>query len=677
MKRNLLLFALLLLTAAMATGQSDTTYLIRAYADPEVAGTIDGVINDTATFPANTTVTLTANANPGYEFVNWTNHHGDTVCNTHKFEFQVASDSTFVAHFEQTAVYYNVIIDTITIANGKITADPCDNVTAGTRVQITIESDQYYELQEGSLKYIVGSLEYPIENNSFEMPASDVTITAVFEKKKHEVSVFPNINNGNLTVNPQGQVGENELIHVNAIPHDEEVYQLDSVFFWKSNFEEHHLIDGNSFRMPDYDIIVSASFSKRKHRITVEETENGTVTVDPTEASEGETIHIYATPDPNYFLSSLDATYIIMWYQQHITINPDNTFTMVNANVTVTAQFARIVANIGTPEAICAGQPLDLEAPTVEGNPISQGWEMSDDGFNETIEPYSIGQSLDASYNHWQLRYKASFGPNDVAYSNTVTITVNSLPDLTLEGEQNINLSQSGESTYYVSGIETALPLYEYRWFVTDSLATIQPNRDTCTIVWHTIGTHQVSVLVTDIRYGCTDSISMDVSVASCLNAPEIHEIVTKRNAVGRVYILIYPNPVAGCKFQWYKDDETIAGATGQYYYSGNPLSEGKYKVKLILGEDCEVFSETVEITSGNRIVLYPNPSHSGDGITVIKESDIEALLALYSIDGRLLHSQTLTDKQTSIGIQLPQGIYMVRITDPTGCNKVEKLVVQ
>jgi len=674
MKRHLLLFALLLLTAAMATGQNDTTYLIRAYADPEVAGTIDGVINDTATFPANTTVTLTANANPGYEFVNWTNHHGDTVCNTHKFEFQVTSDSSFVAHFEQTTVYYNVIIDSI--ANGNITAFPCDSVPPGTLVQVNIVSYQYYELQEGSLKYIVGSIEYPIENNTFEMPASDVIITAVFEKKKHRIQLAPGISNGDIEVTPSGEVEVETQISVIATPND--AYETDSVYYYNTNnVNEIHIIENGSFPMPDYAITVSGSFSKRKHRITVEETENGTVTIDPTEASEGETIHIYATPDPNYFLSSLDATYIIMWYQQHITINPDNTFTMVNANVTVTAQFARIVANIDTPEAICAGQPLDLEAPTVEGNPISQGWEMSDDGFNETIEPYSIGQSLDASYNHWQLRYKASFGPNDVAYSNTVTITVNSLPDLTLEGEQNINLSQSGESTYYVSGIETALPLYEYRWFVTDSLATIQPNRDTCTIVWHTIGTHQVSVLVTDIRYGCTDSISMDVSVVSCLNAPEIHEIVTKRNAVGRVYILIYPNPVAGCKFQWYKDDETIAGATGQYYYSGNPLSEGKYKVKLILGEDCEVFSETVEITSGNRIVLYPNPSHSGDGITVIKESDIEALLALYSIDGRLLHSQTLTDKQTSIGIQLPQGIYMVRITDPTGCNKVEKLVVQ
>ena len=676
MKRHLLLFALLLLTAAMATGQSGTTYLIRAYADPEVAGTIDGVINDTATFPADTTVTLTANANSGYEFVNWTNQHGDTVCEKREFEFQVTSDSTFVAHFEQTTVYYHVAIDTI--ANGNITADPCDNVTAGTPIRLTIESDQYYELQEGSLKYHTSTGDsFEIFDNQFYMPESDVTVTAQFVKKKHRIQLAPGISNGEINVTPSGEVEVETPISVMATPDD--AYETDSIYYYNTNnVNDIHIIENGSFPMPDYAITVSGSFSKRKHRITVEETENGTVTVDPTEASEGETIHIYATPDPNYFLSSLDATYIgFMWQQQHITINPDNTFTMVNADVTVTAQFARIVANIDTPEAICAGQPLDLEAPTVEGNPISQGWEMSDDGFNETIEPYSIGQSLDVSYNQWQLRYKASFGPNDVAYSNTVTITVNSLPDLALEGEQNINLSQSGESSYYVSGIEAGLPWYEYQWFATDSLAAIQPNHDTCTIVWQTIGTHQVSVLVTDTRYGCTESISMDVSVASCLNAPEIQEIVTKRNASRRVYILIYPNPVAGCKFQWYKDDETIAGATGQYYYSGNPLSEGKYKVKLILGEDCEVFSETVEITSGNSIVLYPNPSHSGDGVTVVKENDGEALLALYSIDGRLLHSQILTDKQTSIGIQLPQGIYMVRITDPTGCNKVEKLVVQ
>lgn len=668
MKRHLLLFALLL-AVTTAFGQRDS-FEINATAQPIEGGTITGQ----GLYEPNDICTLTATANEGYKFVNWT-HNDSIVCDTSGFTFQVTSDSTFVAHFEQTTVYYHVAIDTI--ANGNITADPCDNVTAGTPIRLTIESDQYYELQEGSLKYHTSTGDsFEIFDNQFYMPESDVTVTAQFVKKKHRIQLAPGISNGEINVTPSGEVEVETPISVMATPDD--AYETDSIYYYNTNnVNEIHIIENGSFPMPDYAITVSGSFSKRKHRITVEETENGTVTVDPTEASEGETIHIYATPDPNYFLSSLDATYIIMWYQQHITINPDNTFTMVNDDVTVTAQFARIIANIGTPEAICAGQPLDLETPTVEGNPISQGWEMSDDGFNENIEAYSIGQSLDASYNHWQLRYKASFGPNDVAYSNTVTITVNSLPDLALEGEQNINLSQSGESSYYVSGIEAGLPWYEYQWFVTDSLAAIQPNHDTCTIVWQTIGTHQVSVLVTDTRYGCTDSISMDVSVASCLNAPEIQEIVTKKNAVGRVYILIYPNPVAGCKFQWYKDDETIAGATGQYYYSGNPLSEGKYKVKLILGEDCEVFSETVEITSGNRIVLYPNPSHSGDGITVIKESDIEALLALYSIDGRLLHSQTLTDKQTSIGIQLPQGIYMVRITDPTGCNKVEKLVVQ
>lgn len=668
MKRHLLLFALLL-AVTTAFGQRDS-FEINATAQPIEGGTITGQ----GLYEPNDICTLTATANEGYKFVNWT-HNDSIVCDTSGFTFQVTSDSTFVAHFEQTTVYYHVAIDTI--ANGNITADPCDNVTAGTPIRLTIESDQYYELQEGSLKYHTSTGDsFEIFDNQFYMPESDVTVTAQFVKKKHRIQLAPGISNGEINVTPSGEVEVETPISVMATPDD--AYETDSIYYYNTNnVNEIHIIENGSFPMPDYAITVSGSFSKRKHRITVEETENGTVTVDPTEASEGETIHIYATPDPNYFLSSLDATYIIMWYQQHITINPDNTFTMVNANVTVTAQFARIVANIGTPEAICAGQPLDLEAPTVEGNPISQGWEMSDDGFNETIEPYSIGQSLDASYNHWQLRYKASFGPNDVAYSNTVTITVNSLPDLTLEGEQSINLSQSGESSYYVSGIEAGLPWYEYQWFATDSLAAIQPNHDTCTIVWQTIGTHQVSVLVTDTRYGCTDSISMDVSVASCLNAPEIQEIVPKKNASGRVYILIYPNPVAGCKFQWYKDDETIAGATGQYYYSGNSLSEGKYKVKLILGEDCEVFSETVEITSGNRIVLYPNPSYSGDGVTVVKESDGEALLALYSIDGRLLHSQTLTDKQTSIGIQLPQGIYMVRITDTTGCNKVEKLVIQ
>ncbi|MDD4142389.1 MAG: T9SS type A sorting domain-containing protein, partial [Bacteroidales bacterium] len=69
-------------------------FQINASASPSNGGTITG----TGTFEAGTTVTLTATANSGYEFTNWT-ENGSVVSTNATFSFTASEDRTLVANF--------------------------------------------------------------------------------------------------------------------------------------------------------------------------------------------------------------------------------------------------------------------------------------------------------------------------------------------------------------------------------------------------------------------------------------------------------------------------------------------------------------------------------------------------------------------------------------------------
>lgn len=107
---------------------------------------------------------------------------------------------------------------------------------------------------------------------------------------------------------------------------------------------------------------------------------------------------------------STDAEYTFRCYRDHSLV----------AHFHLTA-LPTISDEIAEPDAICAGNPLELSAPEVNFSNNGE-WQISADTSFELYSMYE-GQSLDTTYNGWQLRYAAS---NDagISYSNMVTITV-------------------------------------------------------------------------------------------------------------------------------------------------------------------------------------------------------------------------------------------------------------
>jgi hypothetical protein len=411
------------------------------------------------------------------------------------------------------------------------------------------------------------------------------------------------------------------------------------------------------------------------YNIEVVYNDGGSVAVEPSMAQENTIISITIEIDEDYELQSLSA-YNVNDSTDWVLISENNTFEMPAYDVMVKAIFVHkqgAVGDIETPNPICAGDVLDLTEPDYEYHLLAlhKGWQLSaQPDFEEFIE-YEI-QPLDASFNGWWLRFVVSYFWGN-SYSNSVQIIVNNMDGFALIGDNDICTNQ--ESEYFISGIENDSIV----WQVSDSTAIVTIEDDHIKVLWATAGQHQILASVTDFLTGCFTQLEMDVTVNTFIDASTLNEIVKKDN-----YILIYPNPVESYKYQWYKDGNRIEGANYQYYYQARGLDNGSYKVYVSFNEDtegylfCGAFSKEIVINGQSPVSLsvYPNPSHIGEIISVVNNDNEKAMLTIYALDGRLLQSQTIVGNQASLSLNLPEGIYVIRLTNSRG-SKIEKIVIQ
>jgi len=410
------------------------------------------------------------------------------------------------------------------------------------------------------------------------------------------------------------------------------------------------------------------------YNIVVDYNEGGTMAVEPNMAPEHTIINIIIEIDGDFELQSLSA-YNVEDVTEIVSISESNTFEMPAFDVMVKAVFAHkqgAVSDIEAPSPICAGEVLDLTEPDYDYPLLAEHtvWQLSaQSDFGEYIEYEN--QPLEVSYNGWWLRFVVSYIWGN-SYSNSVQITVNNMDGFTLTGDADICTNQ--ESTYSISDIEND----SISWYVSDPAAIVTVGGDHIKVLWTTAGQQQVSASVTDLLTGCFIQLEMDVTVNSFIDANTLNEIVQKDE-----YVLIYPNPADVYKYQWYKDGERIDGANKQYYYQTGGLDSGTYKVYVSFNEEggnliCGAFSPEIVVNGSVKASLsfYPTPSHIGETIVLINNDNEEAILNIYAIDGRLLHTQTVMGNHISLDLNLPQGVYVASLTNKEG-SKTEKIVIQ
>ncbi len=187
-------------------------YELTLIANPETGGTLHGE----GSFFAGTSVTITANANPDYVFVNWTD--GDTVVITDaEYNFLMPDeDLILTANFEEIPVYELTLI-----ANPETggTPDGEGSFFAGTSVTITANPNQDYVFVNWTdERDNVFSTE---EEHTFNMPEEDIILTANFDLVNtsvdilsDEIVIFPNPFNSKITISNATQISRVKITNI-------------------------------------------------------------------------------------------------------------------------------------------------------------------------------------------------------------------------------------------------------------------------------------------------------------------------------------------------------------------------------------------------------------------------------------------------------------------------------
>lgn len=285
------------------------------------------------------TVTLTATPALGYEFEKWEVISGgvslsSTTTNLATF-IMGASDVEIKATFK--AIDYSVSVGTI--ANGTVEADK-STANIGDNVKLEAKPNSGYEFVKWEVLPAVsgqGSISSLTDNPAtYTMGASDVTISTTFAKIPYSVTLVQPENGTISTDKASTTIGE--IVTLTATPVTG--YRLKG---WKVKDEIVTLTPVTdaptkaTFKMGSSDVEITAEFEKIPYTVTLVTPENGSITIDKTAATMGETVELTATPDSGYRLKKWNVVSGGVSLEDETALK--TTFEMKTSNVQVEAVF--------------------------------------------------------------------------------------------------------------------------------------------------------------------------------------------------------------------------------------------------------------------------------------------------------------------------------------------------
>ena len=175
-----------------------------------------------------------------------------------------AADVTISATFDPIQYQVTIAGD---IQHGNVVATP-QTAAAGSVINLTVTSETGYQIKELYYKEEGSENTVTISNNSFEMPAANVTVYATFEAIKYRVSISGSIENGTVTASPtEATVGE--TITLTVTPNNG--YQLDKLYYIATGTTTEVPITGMTFTMPAANVTVYATFKEKEDPTDPEE----------------------------------------------------------------------------------------------------------------------------------------------------------------------------------------------------------------------------------------------------------------------------------------------------------------------------------------------------------------------------------------------------------------------
>lgn len=226
------------------------------------------------------------------------------------------------ASFEPVSVmdYYSVECDVIG-GHGTVYADNSKYIQ-GQTVNLTITNDPGYMLNQ--LYYVEKGGFFdpqPITNASFEMPAYDVIVYAIFDKVADTYTIGTNVTgNGTVNVSPASTAAAGDWVTVTATPFEGYKLALLNYSFNGHTWTPVKIESGVAFPMPAHNITVYAVFVpvSGEYAINVK-TDDGCTVSQPVSAAYGDyvTIDIYMNAGHHLYNVYLDNELVtddVYWY---------------------------------------------------------------------------------------------------------------------------------------------------------------------------------------------------------------------------------------------------------------------------------------------------------------------------------------------------------------------------
>ena len=287
---------------------------------------------------------------------------------------------TVSATFKQSVFAVNIAQD---IQNGTISADR-QTASAGDSVKITASPAENYTLNTITATASDGnpvSVSVSGNTGTFTMPASEVTVTAEFEKSKYTVEIGET-ENGSVTLldNPSIAWGETVSFMVNP----NEYYELDTLAVKDSSNQD---VDYNydtasssySFMMPTSDVSINAVFKKKQYSVTTK-SDNVTFGGLADKYTWGDVVEFTVTPDEWYNITSVTATGGVQITDKG---NGTYSFTMPSNDIEITVvamrpNFSIIFNSRGgstvDPKTVANGEAVEKPAVPERANYGFAGW---------------------------------------------------------------------------------------------------------------------------------------------------------------------------------------------------------------------------------------------------------------------------------------------------------------
>lgn len=174
-------------------------YTVTVAVNPNNAGSVSGG----GSYTYGQTCTVTASANNGYAFTNWT-ENGSQVSTNASYSFTVTGNRNLVANFAQNTHTIHASAG----ANGIITPSGTITVAHGASQSFSMIPDSDYEVQE---VYIDGNPIGAMTSYTFTNVTTDhyihvtfMHVDAVGESNSNTITVYPNPTKGEVTLDGEG-----------------------------------------------------------------------------------------------------------------------------------------------------------------------------------------------------------------------------------------------------------------------------------------------------------------------------------------------------------------------------------------------------------------------------------------------------------------------------------------